>query len=87
MIMKFHYWNCLPSKNKYIKYFIQHEFGCLFEKVKTQEAQTQVIKYLEEIGDSKKEQREELGPKFLIYLVVFAIFAFLWKASRWRDVH
>ena len=32
--MKFHYWNCLPSKNKYIKYFIQHEFGCLFEKVK-----------------------------------------------------
>ena len=53
----------------------------------TQEAQTQVIKYLEEIGDSKKEQREELGPKFLIYLVVFAIFAFLWKASRWRDVH
>src|SRR5574344_1945044 len=53
----------------------------------TQEAQTQVIKYLEEVGDSKKEQREELGPKFLIYLVIFAIFAFLWKASRWRDVH
>lgn len=52
-----------------------------------EEAQTQVIKYLEEIGDSKKAQREELGPKFLIYLVIFAIFAFLWKASRWRDVH
>ena len=53
----------------------------------TQEAQEQVVSYLEEIGDSKKAQREELGPKFLIYLVIFAIFAFLWKASKWRDVH
>ncbi len=50
-------------------------------------AQKQVITYLEEVGDSKKAQREELGPKFLIYLVIFAIFAFLWKASKWRDVH
>ena len=53
----------------------------------TQESQAQVIKYLEEVGDSKKAQREELGPKFLIYLAIFAIFAFLWKASKWRDVH
>ena len=52
-----------------------------------QESQEQVIKYMEEIGASKKAQREELGPKFLIYLVIFAIFAFLWKASKWRDVH
>ena len=53
----------------------------------TEEAQGQVIAYLEKIGDSKKDQREELGPKFLVYLVIFAIFGFLWKASRWRDVH
>ena len=53
----------------------------------SEESQAQVVAYLEEIGDSKKAQREELGPKFLIYLVIFAIFAFLWKASKWRDVH
>jgi ubiquinol-cytochrome c reductase cytochrome c1 subunit len=53
----------------------------------TQEAQDQVVSYLQEVGDSKKAQREELGPKFLIYFVIFAIFAFLWKASKWRDVH
>jgi len=53
----------------------------------TQEAQEQAVTYLQEVGDSKKAQREELGPKFLIYLVIFAIFAFLWKASKWRDVH
>jgi ubiquinol-cytochrome c reductase cytochrome c1 subunit len=52
-----------------------------------EEAQAQVVAYLEEVGDSKKAQREELGPKFLIYLAIFAIFAFLWKASKWRDVH
>lgn len=53
----------------------------------TQEAQEQVISYMEEVGDSKKELRQELGPKFLIYLVIFAIFAFLWKKKMWRDVH
>ena len=52
-----------------------------------EESQAQVISYLEEIGDSKKAQREDLAPKFLIYLVIFAIFGFLWKASKWRDVH
>ncbi len=53
----------------------------------TKDAQKQVVNYMEEIGDSKKEQRNELGPKFLIYLLVFAIMAFLWKTSKWRDVH
>jgi ubiquinol-cytochrome c reductase cytochrome c1 subunit len=50
-------------------------------------SQTQVITYMQEIGDSKKAQREELGPKFLIYFVIFAIFAWLWKVKKWRDVH
>lgn len=53
----------------------------------TQEAEKQVVSYMEEVGDSRKAQREELGPKFLIYLVIFAIFAWLWKASKWREVH
>ncbi len=53
----------------------------------TQDAENQVVAYMEEVGDSKKAEREALGPKFLIYLVIFAIFAWLWKASKWRDVH
>ncbi|WP_419770646.1 MAG: c-type cytochrome [Candidatus Marinarcus sp.] len=53
----------------------------------TEEAETQVIAYLSEVGDSKKAQREALGPKFLIYLVIFAIFAWLWKSKQWRDMH
>ncbi len=53
----------------------------------TEDSQKQVVTYLEEVGDSKKAEREELGPKFLIYMVIFAIFGFLWKAKQWREVH
>lgn len=53
----------------------------------TLESEKQVIGYLTEVGDSKKEQRESLGAPFLGYLVVFAIFAWLWKAKIWRQVH
>ncbi len=53
----------------------------------TEEAEQQVITYMQEVGDSKKAEREALGPKFLIYLVIFAIFAWLWKISKWREVH
>ncbi len=53
----------------------------------TEAAETQVITYMQEVGDSKKGEREALGPKFLIYFVIFAIFAWLWKASKFRDIH
>jgi ubiquinol-cytochrome c reductase cytochrome c1 subunit len=53
----------------------------------TQEAQEDVIKFMELTGDSKKAEREELGPKVLLYLLVFAIFAYLWKRQIWKDVH
>ncbi len=53
----------------------------------TAEAEKQVITYMQEVGDSKMQERNALGPKFLIYLVIFAIFAYLWKISKWRDVH
>lgn len=53
----------------------------------TEEAETQVVTYLEEVGEVKKAEREALGPKFLIYLVIFAVFAWAWKAKIWREMH
>ena len=53
----------------------------------THEATEQVVEYMEEVGDSKKAIREALGPKFLGYLVIFTLFAWLWKAKIWREVH
>jgi len=53
----------------------------------TLEAENQAIEYLTEVGDSKKAERESLGGPFLGYLVIFAIFAWLWKIKIWRQVH
>lgn len=53
----------------------------------TQTAEAQVVLYMEEIGEAKKQERLDLAPKFLAYLLIFAIFGFLWKAKIWREVH
>lgn len=53
----------------------------------TQDAENQAIAYMREVGDSKADERAALGPKFLIYLVIFALFAWLWKSKQWRDMH
>lgn len=53
----------------------------------TQAAEDQVVLYMEEIGEVKKQERLDLAPKFLAYLLIFAIFGFLWKAKIWREVH
>ena len=53
----------------------------------TEEAESQVIEYMTEVGDSKKGQREAIALPFLGYLAIFALFAWLWKAKIWREVH
>jgi len=42
---------------------------------------------LEDAGDTKRHEREEIGMNVMIYIVIFAIFAFLWKKQVWRDLH
>jgi ubiquinol-cytochrome c reductase cytochrome c1 subunit len=46
-----------------------------------------VIEYLEDSGDTKRHERSEIGMKVMIYIIIFAIFAFLWKKQVWRDLH
>ncbi len=53
----------------------------------TAEVEEHIIAYLEEVGDSKKAEREDLGWKVMLYMLVFAILATLWKNKLWRDVH
>jgi ubiquinol-cytochrome c reductase cytochrome c1 subunit len=53
----------------------------------TKAAEDQVVAYMTEVGDSSKEKRAALAGPFLGYLVIFAIFAWLWKAKIWREVH
>jgi len=53
----------------------------------TKEATEEAIAYLESVGDAKKAERESLGPKILIYMIILAIFAYLWKVKVWRELH
>jgi len=51
------------------------------------EAADKVIEYLEDSGDTKRHEREAIGMNVMIYIVIFAIFAILWKKQVWRDLH
>lgn len=53
----------------------------------THEAQEQVIHYMEKAGDPKKEERESLGTKIIIFMLIFTVIAYLWKVKIWREVH
>jgi len=51
------------------------------------EAADKVIEYLEDSGDAKRVERSEVGVKVMIFLLVFALFALLWKKQVWKDLH
>lgn len=53
----------------------------------THEGYEKVETYLEEIGDPSKPAREELGPKVLLFFIIFTGLAFLWKKSKWKGHH
>jgi len=51
------------------------------------ESAEKVIEYLKDAGDTKRAQREEVGKSVMIYSIIFAIFALLWKKEVWKDLH
>ena len=83
----------IRSRSKgYLHEFInepgKHLHGTAMPRVGlTLDAENQVVQYMEEVGDSKKPERDALAGPFLGYLVIFAIFALLWKSKVWRQVH
>lgn len=53
----------------------------------TAEGAEKVIEYLADAGDTKRVERETIGKNVMIYIVIFAVFALLWKKQVWRDLH
>ncbi len=51
------------------------------------ESAEKVVEYLEDAGDTKRHERDEIGKYVMIYIIIFAIFALLWKKQVWRDLH
>lgn len=50
-------------------------------------AMTDLVNFLEYIGEPHKLERERLGVWVLLFLVVFTLFAYLLKREYWKDVH
>ncbi len=53
----------------------------------TADTMHKVIEYLEDAGDTKREERASVGSSVMMYIIIFAIFALLWKKQVWRDLH
>ncbi len=53
----------------------------------TEHAQEQVISYMEKVGDRHKDERNALGWKVMLYMLVMSILAILWKRKIWKDLH
>lgn len=53
----------------------------------TAEVAEKVIEHMLDAGDTKRHERESIGMNVMIYIVIFAIFALLWKKQVWRDLH
>jgi len=51
------------------------------------ETMEKVIEHLEDAGDAKRHEREAVGKNVMIYIVIFAIFALLWKKQVWKELH
>ena len=53
----------------------------------TAEVAHKVIEHMADAGDTKRHERESIAKNVMIYIVIFAIFALLWKKQVWRDLH
>lgn len=52
-----------------------------------EKAQKQIVEYIQDVGDSKKDERESVSIKIMIYFAILSIFAILWKRKIWKDLH
>ncbi|MDR2099567.1 MAG: c-type cytochrome [Campylobacteraceae bacterium] len=53
----------------------------------TKEHTQKVINYLDKIGDSKKDERRNVGIGMVIFFAILAFFAYKWKNGVWRELH
>jgi len=59
-------------------------------KAKVEQYQQEVrdlVNFLDYIGEPAKLERQSLGWKVLLFIVIFGIFAYALKKEYWRDVH
>jgi ubiquinol-cytochrome c reductase cytochrome c1 subunit len=53
----------------------------------TKAAEAKIVHYLEEVGDAKKSEREELGLYVILFMIVMSVFAYFFKVNVFKEVH
>jgi ubiquinol-cytochrome c reductase cytochrome c1 subunit len=53
----------------------------------TAETAEKVIEHMADSADTKREKRDAIGKYVMIYMLIFAILAILWKKQVWRELH
>jgi len=53
----------------------------------TKEGYEKVLSFLEETGDPSKKDRESLGPKVILFFLIFTVLAYFWKKDVWSKLH
>ncbi|QCD44375.1 c-type cytochrome [Campylobacter mucosalis] len=51
------------------------------------ESTNQIVSYIEKVGDSKKDERSNVGIYTMVYFLILGIFATLWKRKVWSELH
>ena len=52
----------------------------------TAEVFDKLYEHMADSADTKRAERDAIGKNVMIYIIIFAIFAFLWKKQVWRDL-
>ena len=52
----------------------------------TKHAAEMVIEHMADAGDTKRHERESISVNVMIYIVIFAICALLWKKQVWKEL-
>ncbi len=75
-----------PYDKQVIDHLVMKHPGSMSEKQFDQSV-TDLVNFLEYVGEPHKLQRERLGGWVLLFLVVFTLFAYLLKREYWKDIH
>lgn len=75
-----------PYEKKVIDHLAVKTAGALTEEAFDQ-SMTDLVNFLDYVGEPHKLQRERIGVWVLLFLIVFTLFAYLLKREYWKDVH
>lgn len=74
------------AKDKVIERLELDKKGSLTEK-EYDELVTDLVNFLEYVGEPHKTKRENMGVWVVLFLIIFTLFAYMLKREYWKDVH